>query len=408
MLDYLPEGGDESAHLLPRDIRSNDLRARIPAQSLIEKLVELEHRGERGEQESWHRGAVGERYVADLLKGLGPEWTVLHSVPVGKDGSDIDHVLIGPPGVFTINTKHHPGKSVWVAGRALRVDNQPKHYLTHAIHEADRAQRLLSKATGFTVEVVGIIVIVSATLTIRERPHSDGAQIGVVRAADLLSTVQVPRGYNDEQVAKIVDAAIRPETWSPVKPRAVSDPAALLAQFAAIDARMRTRTRMPRPATNAPRPRPSTPGPSTRDSCLGAFVKFLGILALIAAALWALTIGLPMLLSAAATSAQTQQGERAEEARQAEFTALAQAAGTAAIALDANSPGGVRPTKLKITPLGSRLVIADTEVFLADLPAGTTGDYTTTPDGLSYTLTLVGPKYGTTVTVSPETGVVAG
>jgi hypothetical protein len=36
---------------------------------------------------------------------------VLHSVPLldaaGRGRGDIDHVLIGPPGAVTINTKHH-------------------------------------------------------------------------------------------------------------------------------------------------------------------------------------------------------------------------------------------------------------------------------------------------------------
>ena len=54
-----------------------------------------------------------------MLAQLGPEWTVLHSVPVGRGKSDIDHIAIGPPGVFTINTKFSPGKDVWVAGRGM-------------------------------------------------------------------------------------------------------------------------------------------------------------------------------------------------------------------------------------------------------------------------------------------------
>ncbi len=53
----------------------------------------------------WNQGAEGELAVASCLARLGPEWTVLHSIPVGNGTSDIDHVVIGPGGVFTINTK---------------------------------------------------------------------------------------------------------------------------------------------------------------------------------------------------------------------------------------------------------------------------------------------------------------
>jgi len=48
----------------------------------------------------------------ERLLRRSPRWRVLHSVPLrdarGAVRGDIDHVLIGPPGVVTINTKHHP------------------------------------------------------------------------------------------------------------------------------------------------------------------------------------------------------------------------------------------------------------------------------------------------------------
>ena len=46
---------------------------------------------------------------------------MLDAVPVGTGSTDIDHVLVGPGGVFTINTKHHLGQPVWVARRTLMV-----------------------------------------------------------------------------------------------------------------------------------------------------------------------------------------------------------------------------------------------------------------------------------------------
>lgn len=57
--------------------------------------------------QSWRVGAAGERRVAEDLRSrtrADPLWQSLHSVPVGTQGSDIDHVVLGPGGVFTINT----------------------------------------------------------------------------------------------------------------------------------------------------------------------------------------------------------------------------------------------------------------------------------------------------------------
>jgi len=111
----------------------HELSNRVPGQEVIAKLLDVQGqdagRSLRGrvfgadplsaEARPWYRGALGELAVGRLLATLGPEWTVLHAVPVGTGTSDIDHVLIGPAGVFTLNTKNHSDQSVWVAGRTL-------------------------------------------------------------------------------------------------------------------------------------------------------------------------------------------------------------------------------------------------------------------------------------------------
>jgi hypothetical protein len=54
------------------------------------------------------RGAQGEEQVGELLNELtGGGWRVIHDASLGR--GNIDHILIGPPGVFTIETKSHPG-----------------------------------------------------------------------------------------------------------------------------------------------------------------------------------------------------------------------------------------------------------------------------------------------------------
>lgn len=52
---------------------------------------------------SWYTGTIGELAVARALGTLPAGWLVLHSVPVGNRGSDIDHVVVAPDGrVITI------------------------------------------------------------------------------------------------------------------------------------------------------------------------------------------------------------------------------------------------------------------------------------------------------------------
>jgi Nuclease-related domain len=208
----------------------SDLRERVPGHSLIDELL---HQWDLGtiridgesndvviddEAEGWYRGVIGERRVAAILEGLSDEWTVLHSVPVGTGSSDIDHILIGPPGVFTINTKFSPGKHVWVAGRGMYVGGSKQHYVTNAIFEAKRASNFLSRASGLTVPVTWLIVFVDpAKMTHKAAAGGDenDPPILVLRETELARTLSRRFEFSETQVARIVDAAVLPETWTP-------------------------------------------------------------------------------------------------------------------------------------------------------------------------------------------------
>ena len=54
------------------------------------------------------RGATGEEQVGGLLERFcDNRWFVIHDAIVGR--GNIDHIVIGPAGVFTVETKSHPG-----------------------------------------------------------------------------------------------------------------------------------------------------------------------------------------------------------------------------------------------------------------------------------------------------------
>ena len=93
------------------------------------------------DERAWRVGADGEETIGAKLREQLTKggWYVLHSIPVGKRGSDIDHVVIGPAGVFTINTKKHPGKKVWVSKNAILVNGHRTDYLRNSRFEGERA-----------------------------------------------------------------------------------------------------------------------------------------------------------------------------------------------------------------------------------------------------------------------------
>ena len=51
----------------------------------------------------WAWGAAGELWTADELAKLNSDWRFYHDIPDGS--GNWDHVAVGPPGVFTIDSK---------------------------------------------------------------------------------------------------------------------------------------------------------------------------------------------------------------------------------------------------------------------------------------------------------------
>ena len=66
--------------------------------------------------EQWLAGAIGEQRVADTLTALPMSWTAVHDrlLMPGISESNLDHVLVGPPGVVLVDAKNYAGDiTVW-------------------------------------------------------------------------------------------------------------------------------------------------------------------------------------------------------------------------------------------------------------------------------------------------------
>ncbi|MFF3749518.1 nuclease-related domain-containing protein [Streptomyces sp. NPDC002018] len=150
---------------------TDDLALNRPGDAVRRKLVELQpnpfkrafgRRRASSELSSWASGLIGERVTGRRVNRLRRRgWYVLHAVQ-WPSGSDIDHLVIGPPGVFTINSKRHKGKSVWYGDNAITVNRTPTPHIAISQSEARRVARLLSRHCGFAVPVRPVIAVVHA------------------------------------------------------------------------------------------------------------------------------------------------------------------------------------------------------------------------------------------------------
>lgn len=183
-------------------------RRAAPVRTSVARLL-----GVHTDERAWRVGAAGERRVAARLEKLPEPWKVLHAIPVGKRGADIDHLVLGPGGVFTVNAKHHPDATIWVGGETFLVNGHRQPYVRNSRHEAGRASRLLSRAVGFDVAVTGVIAVVGARggFTIKSAPED----VQVVAPKGLARSLpRLPAVLGDGALEQIHRAARRSDTWT--------------------------------------------------------------------------------------------------------------------------------------------------------------------------------------------------
>lgn len=231
------------------------LRLRIPGQSVLSEVVRSyrlappRSRFARlfgvsplsAESRAWYGGALGELVVGQVLDNLGPEWDVLHAVPAGPGGTDIDHLVIGPGGVFTVGTRNHAGHDIWINGSTFMVSEQRQPHISNALFDAQRASRQLSEASDCDIPVTAVIVLIDPRrLSIRS--VADG--VAIVPARELERWFDnIPRSLSGQQVADISDVADLSTTWDAIPGLPEQDTMQLYRDFAEIRSEVRSAVR---------------------------------------------------------------------------------------------------------------------------------------------------------------------
>jgi hypothetical protein len=112
---------------------------------------------------AWRRGAAGERHLARLLAPLQANgWTVLHDLRVPRSKANIDHLVIGTPGVFVVDAKHYRGPLHLSHDGGLWHGRYPLAAALSATRwEADKVQATLGVAD---IDVVPIVAVCGAAV----------------------------------------------------------------------------------------------------------------------------------------------------------------------------------------------------------------------------------------------------
>lgn len=204
-----------------------DLAGNAPGIGITHEAARRREAEGAGADRSWRVGADGEFLVADVLADLTahsllrvrrPRWRVLHSVPL-PGGRDIDHVMIGPPGVVTINSKHHRRGRLVVDGDLIMVNRIATDYVERSRREAQHATAALRAALRVhgrpalaeRLPVRPLIAVLGGLLHV-ERWPAGVVVVTTTRLNHLLRSLPPALGHRD--VDAVHDVARRSTTWT--------------------------------------------------------------------------------------------------------------------------------------------------------------------------------------------------
>lgn len=231
-----PAGGWPAADGPLEDPDDDDLALHLPGHGLHVEASRVRASGGSGADRPLRLRADGRHAVADALAKLsrgGPglrrgrgRWRMLHGVAMLMrldDGTEetvlIDHVVVGPAGVFVVEVQHHPGGGVVVGPQSLEIDRE-RIDLNRRRAVGEEAEERLAESLAIAAgaettlnppPVTPVIAVVGAVVIGHDRPRG----VLVARVGQLPRLLQAfGTRLTDEAVEQTFAVARQAVTWT--------------------------------------------------------------------------------------------------------------------------------------------------------------------------------------------------
>lgn len=147
----------------------------------------------------WERGAQGEEAIARALADLPDGWVGLHDLAwPGRQRANLDHVVVGPGGVFVIDAKNWSGR-VEVRDQVLRQNGRQREQSVVSAAEAAIALQGIVPPPAYCMGVLCFV---------RDEPLTGWARDVMVCSTSNLTSMLLsrPSVLSAEDVRRCVDA----------------------------------------------------------------------------------------------------------------------------------------------------------------------------------------------------------
>ena len=158
--------------------------------------------------ESFFKGARGEEHVAGLLASLPAGYHVFHDFVAG--GHHVDHVVAGPTGIFSIETKSWHGSVTAEDGEILLNGRLPDRApLVQATREATAVQAALKRAGWTTGDVKPVVCFASDTFADTQRTIGTTMVLNAAGVtAWIVGCPKILTGDEVERVAQLMETCV--------------------------------------------------------------------------------------------------------------------------------------------------------------------------------------------------------
>lgn len=154
------------------------------------------------ERVKWLRGGQSEGFVAWLLKDLDDRWHVFNGLQLEPD-SDVDHIVVGPGGVYSISTKGYRGLFEADEQGNLLYNRQPTKLLQATFMQAMKLRDRLTALLGEDVPFVNAVLAVPHGYVAFSGPRRN---VWVLNETDLTDVMErAPQRLDGRQVRRLVE-----------------------------------------------------------------------------------------------------------------------------------------------------------------------------------------------------------
>ena len=149
-------------------------------------------------------GIEGEEITAKVLESLGNDYKVLHSIPLEFNKKDLDHIIVGPTGVFLVNSKNYRSKSLLIDNEYIIYNKKRYTDPIDIRRDSDLVEKL------FKIKVNPILCLINNN-NLKIKSSNITKVLHVNKILDYIEKKE--RIYSNEQVIKIYNEMSNIKKW---------------------------------------------------------------------------------------------------------------------------------------------------------------------------------------------------